>query len=89
MRKNWFFFRENTAMRFRVTVRKLNMTDGQTDRRGAFQYLPSRAFGTAGDNNYKILLEAFFLTSSTLITWIKQTLLQDLLGLLAASGVVS
>ena len=26
-------------------------TDGQTDRRGALQYLPSRAFGAAGDNN--------------------------------------
>ena len=25
-------FRQNTSMRFRVTVRKLNMTDGQTDR---------------------------------------------------------
>ena len=48
-------FRENTSMRFRVTVRKLNVTDGQTDRqtdgRGALQYLPSRAFGAAGDNN--------------------------------------
>ena len=48
-------FRENTAMHFRVTVRKLNVTetDGivQPDRRGAFQYLPSHAFGAAGDNN--------------------------------------
>ena len=26
-------FRENTAMRFRVTVRKLNMTDRQSDGR--------------------------------------------------------
>ena len=26
-------------------------TDGQTDGRGALQYLPSRAFGAAGDNN--------------------------------------
>ena len=46
-------FRENTSMRFRVTVQKLNMTDRQTDRRmdgGALQYLPSRAFGVAGDN---------------------------------------
>ena len=41
-------FRENTSMRFWVTVRKLNVTDGQT---GALQYLPSRAFGTAGDKN--------------------------------------
>ena len=24
--------------------------DGRTDRRGALQYLPSRAFGAAGDN---------------------------------------
>ena len=43
-------FRENTSMRFRVTVRD-RRTDGQTDGRGALQYLPSRAFGTAGDNN--------------------------------------
>ena len=44
-------FRENTAMRFRVTVRKINVTDRQTDRqtdgRGTLQYLPSRAFGAA------------------------------------------
>ena len=26
-------------------------TDGQTDGRGALQYLPSRAFGAAGDKN--------------------------------------
>ena len=35
-------------------MRKLNVTDGQTDRRtdgGALQYLPSRAFGAAGDKN--------------------------------------
>ena len=54
-------FGENTSMRFLVTVRKLNVTDGQTDgrtdgrtdrdRRGALQYLPSRAFGAAGDKN--------------------------------------
>ena len=44
-------FQENTAMHFRVTVRKLNVTDGQTDRRtGVFQYFLSRAFGAAGDN---------------------------------------
>ena len=34
-------------------MRKLNVTDrqtdGQTDGRGALQYLPSRAFGAAGD----------------------------------------
>ena len=37
-------FRENTAMRFRVTVRKLNVTDRQTDGGGGgggLQYLPS------------------------------------------------
>ena len=44
-------FRENTSMRFRVTVRKLNVTDRQTERRtGALQYFPSRAFGAVGDN---------------------------------------
>ena len=46
-------FRENTSMRFWVTVRKLNVMDGQTDGRGALQYLPSRAFGAAGDNKGK------------------------------------
>ena len=35
---------------FLVTVRKLNVMDRQTDRRGAFQNLPFRAFGAAGDN---------------------------------------
>ena len=43
-------FGENTSIHFWVTVRKLNVTDRQTDRRGALQYLPSRAFGAAGDN---------------------------------------
>ena len=37
-------------MCFRATVRKINMTDRQTDERGALQYLPSRAFGAVGDN---------------------------------------
>ena len=41
-------FRENTAMLFRVTVQKLNVT-GRTDG-GACQYLLFRAFGAAGDN---------------------------------------
>ena len=40
-------FRENTSMRFWVTVQKLSVSDRQTDRWGALQYLPSRA---AGDN---------------------------------------
>ena len=46
-------FRENTAMRFRVTVRKLNVTDRWMDGRGVLQYLRSRAFGAAGDKNPK------------------------------------
>ena len=54
-------FRENTAMRFWVTVRKLNVTDGQTDgqtdrqtdrrRRGALQYLPGQGAGGEIINN--------------------------------------
>ena len=43
------------AMRFRVTVRKLNVMDTQTDREtdgGLLQYLPSRAFGAAGDKKH-------------------------------------
>ena len=44
-------FWENISMRFRVTVQKLNVTDGQTDRRtGALLYLASQASGAAGDN---------------------------------------
>ena len=41
-------FRENTAMRFWVTVWKLNVMDGQTEQ---YQYIPSRAFGAVGDKN--------------------------------------
>ena len=51
-------FWENPSMRFWVTVRKLNVTDAQTNRRKdrqtdgrTLQYLPSRAFGATGDNN--------------------------------------
>ena len=50
-------FRENTAMRFWVTVRKLNVTDGQTDRRTdgrtegvAISPVPGPT-APAGDNN--------------------------------------
>ena len=32
-------------------VRKLNVTDGRTDRPGGIAILPSRAFGAAGDKN--------------------------------------
>ena len=42
-------FGENTSMHFLVTVRKLNVTDRQTDGQ-TLQYLPSRAIGAAGDN---------------------------------------
>ena len=37
-------FRENTSMRFRVTVRKLNVTDG-----GRCNISHPRAYGAAGD----------------------------------------
>ena len=33
-------------------MRKLNVTDGRTDRRGVLQYLPSRAFGAVGDKKH-------------------------------------
>ena len=36
------------------------MTDRRTDRRGALQYLPSRAFGAAGDNKGKQFENQFF-----------------------------
>ena len=42
-------FRRNTAMRLLVSAKTKH--DGQTDGGGgAFQYLPSRAFGAVGDN---------------------------------------
>ena len=46
-------FWENTSMRFRVTVWKLNVTDGQMDgrtyrRTGALQYLPSLGLRRGG-----------------------------------------
>ena len=42
-------FRENTSMRFRVTVQKLNVTDRQTDG-GRCTISHPRAYGAAGDN---------------------------------------
>ena len=41
-------------MCLRVAVRKRNVTDR---RGGAFQYLPSRAFGVAGDNEVKLMMK--------------------------------
>ena len=55
-------FRENISMRLRVTVRKLHVTDG----RGALQYLPSRAFGAAGDNNV-IMNQAFIIINDKIM----------------------
>ena len=46
-------FPENTSMRFRVTVPKLNVTDGWTDRRGHCNISRPRAYGAAGDKNTK------------------------------------
>ena len=48
-------FWENISLGFRVTVQKLNVTDRRTDRRGALQDLPSRAFSAAGDNKNQIV----------------------------------
>ena len=42
-------FRENTAMRFRVTVQKLNVTDGVA-------ISPVPALGVVGDKNIKHFL---------------------------------
>ena len=54
-------FRENTSMRFQVTVRKLNVTDGRTDRRtggggggGRCNISRPRAYGAAGDNKLSV-----------------------------------
>ena len=49
-------FRENTSMRFRVTVRKLNVTDRWTDRRtdgGRCNISRPRAYSAPGDNKAK------------------------------------
>ena len=48
-------FRENTSMRFRVTVRKLIVMDRQMDgqmdgQMGGIAISPVQAFGAAGDN---------------------------------------
>ena len=45
-------FRENTSMRFRVTVRKLNVTDGWTD---GCNISHPRTYGAAGDTNPVVL----------------------------------
>ena len=53
-------FEKNISMSFRVTVRKLTVTDGRTDgRTGVLLYLPSRASGAAGDNEVPILLSGW------------------------------
>ena len=46
-------FRENTSafLSYSAKTKRDGQTDGQTDRRGALQYLPSRAFGAVGDKN--------------------------------------
>ena len=59
-------FRENTSMRFRVTVRKLNGTDGRTDKtdrqmdgrtdEGHCNISRARAYSVAGDNNHILVV---------------------------------
>ena len=47
-------------------MQKLNMTD----RRGALQYLPFRAFGAAGDNNNNTCVYEYpFIITGEQITW--------------------
>ena len=56
--------RENTPMRFGVTVRKLNVTDRQTDRRtdrGHCNISYPRAYGVAGDKKLKMLYHQNFI----------------------------
>ena len=40
----------NAFLSYSAKTKRDGRTDRQTDRRGALQYLPSRAFGAAGDN---------------------------------------
>ena len=49
-------------MRFRVTLRKLNVTDALTDGREALQYIPSRAFGAREIQNRSKCLIVHILT---------------------------
>ena len=42
------------------TARKLNVMEGRTDRQGAFQYLPSRAFGAAGDKALEVFQFTYY-----------------------------
>ena len=39
----------NAFLSYSAKTKRDGRTDGRTDRRGALQYLPSRAFGAAGD----------------------------------------
>ena len=60
-------FGENTSMLFRVTVRKLNVTEKQTDRRrdgrtvgrGCCNISRPRAYGAAGDKNWSLGLISY------------------------------
>ena len=87
-------FWENTSMRFWVTVRKLNVTDGRTDgqtdrqrqtdrqidRHGALQYLLSRAFGAAGGNK-KYITNTIDMWLFNWIAWNKTSIFRVVLYL--------
>ena len=61
-------FRENAAMRFRVTVRKLNMTDRRTDRRTGGRYNISRPWPSAQDKNVSKILCMIIVHTNTCAT---------------------
>ena len=69
-------FRENTSMRFRVTVRKLNVTDEQTDGRtdgrtgGRCNISRPRAYGAAGE----IIMLAICFMNATYLTLLSASL---------------
>ena len=60
----------NAFLSCSAKTKRDGQTDGRTDRRGALQYLPSRAFGTAGDNKHTYI----YTQCNTLLINLKQSL---------------
>ena len=58
----------NAFLSYSAKTKRDGQMDGWTDRRGALQYLPSRAFGAAGDNK-NLKLEGSIMTTYMYELW--------------------
>ena len=65
---------------------KLNVTDRRTDGRGALQYLPSRAFGAAGDKKLSGRFWEINILSEKLTPTTDESALEKVRGISAAGA---